>query len=351
MVDGEDRPAINNNEYICSLFPHLIGAHGGLTLVHLYPVSGETAHVDVEGSGPLRVGIVLSGGQAAGGHNVIWGLFEYLKHRHPGSTLLGFLNGPKGVLTANYTELTEKELYAFRNQGGFHLLGSGRDKIEKPEQLAAAATVCRDLTLDGLVVVGGDDSNTNACVLAEYFLASGVSTNVVGVPKTMDGDLKCADVPISFGFDTACKVYSEAVGNIMIDAASAKKYWHFIRLMGRSSSHVTLEVALQTHPQWAFISEEVATSRISLRDVARKVADIVAGRAAVGRNYGVILLPEGLIEHVHDFATLISELNDLVASGIDPSDLHRVAAALTPASKEVFDSLSVGFQREFLEDR
>lgn len=207
------------------------------------------------------------------------------------------------------------------------------------------------MQLDALVVAGGDDSNTNACVLAEHFLHQGVATTVVGVPKTMDGDLKCEDVPISFGFDTACKVFSELVGNIMIDAISAKKYWHFCRLMGRSSSHVTLEVALQTHPQYAFISEELSEERTSLRDVAKKVADLVASRAASGRNYGVILLPEGLIENVYDFATLISELNDLIAGGLDTADLSVVAEALTPASRDLFESLSVGFQREFLEDR
>lgn len=348
LVDGEERcSVVNNSDSVCNLFPYLIGDQGSLSLVHLQPTGAPMA----EKGAPLRVGVVLSGGQAAGGHNVIWGLFEYLKHRYPGSTLIGFLGGPKGVMQSNYKEITMAELAKFRNQGGFHLLGSGRDKIEKPDQLHAAAKVCQDLALNGLIIIGGDDSNTNACVLAEYFLSIGIKTSVIGVPKTMDGDLKCADVPISFGFDTACKVYSEAVGNIMIDAASAKKYWHFIRLMGRSSSHVTLEVALQTHPQWAFISEEVATSKLRLRDVASIVADLVASRAAQGRNYGVILLPEGLIEHVYDFSTMIAELNDLMASGLDPSNLDVVAAALSPGSRELFDSLSIGFQREFLEDR
>lgn len=349
LVNGEERNSMNNDEVICSLFPHLTGEQGPVHLLHL---KQSDASVDPEGSKPLRVGLVLSGGQAAGGHNVIWGLYEYLRHRHPGSTLLGFLDGPRGIMEKRYKEITAEELNKFRNMGGFHLLGSGRDKIEKPEQLAQAAAACTDLELDGLIVVGGDDSNTNACVLAENFLAQGITTSVVGVPKTMDGDLKCADVPISFGFDTACKVFSELVGNIMIDSASARKYWHFVRLMGRSASHVTLEVALQTHPNWAFISEELASSKISLKDVAKKIADIVTARAATGRNYGVVLLPEGLIENVYDFAALISELNDLMASGtVDSENLDQVAAALSPESREVFNSLSVGFRKEFLGDR
>ncbi|KAL4533239.1 hypothetical protein Ndes2526A_g08680 [Nannochloris sp. 'desiccata'] len=212
LVDGEERNSMNNDEVICSLFPHLTGDQGPVHLVHLEQCD---ASVDPKNSKPLRVGLVLSGGQAAGGHNVIWGLYEYLRHRHPGSTLIGFLDGPRGVMEKRYKEITAEELNKFRNMGGFHLLGSGRDKIEKPEQLAQAAASCTDLELDGLIVVGGDDSNTNACILAENFLAQGITTTVVGVPKTMDGDLKCADVPISFGFDTACKVFSELVGNIM----------------------------------------------------------------------------------------------------------------------------------------
>ena len=346
LADGAERNEVNNHPEILSLFPNL--TQHPLSLVHLEPTSADA---DPEGSRPLRVGVVLSGGQAAGGHNVIYGLFQYLSHRHPGSTLLGFLDGPRGIMQQRFKELTLTELEKYKNLGGFHLLGSGRDKIEKPEQLAAAAATATTLHLDGLVVIGGDDSNTNACVLAEYFLAEGIPTAVIGVPKTMDGDLKCADVPISFGFDTACKVYAEQVGNIMIDAASARKYWHFIRLMGRSSSHVTLETALQTHPQWAFVSEELAAARTSLKDVASKVADLVVARSAAGRNYGVVLLPEGLIENVYDFKAMISELNDLLAGGLDAADLGAVAAALSPPSQELFESLSVGFQREFLEDR
>jgi pyrophosphate--fructose-6-phosphate 1-phosphotransferase len=266
--------------------------------------------------------------------------------------LIGFLDGPAGVMKGRYKELCKEELDTYRNTGGFHLLGSGRDKIEKPDQMEAAAKVCTDLDLDGLIVIGGDDSNTNAAVLAEYFSCMGLKIKVIGVPKTIDGDLKNEDVAISFGFDTACKVYSEIIGNIMIDCASAKKYYHFIRIMGRSASHVALECALQTHPQWTFISEEVETQKYSLQDVAKKLCDIVEKRADDGKNYGVILLPEGLIEFVYDMKELIVELNELLVSGsVDGDNLGGVSAALGPQSQAVFNCLSEGFQREFLTDR
>jgi pyrophosphate--fructose-6-phosphate 1-phosphotransferase len=288
---------------------------------------------------------------------VIAGIADYLRHRHPGSALLGFLDGPRGILERKFKEITEAELAKFRNTGGFHLLGSGRDKIEKPEQLAAAAASAAALKLDGLVVIGGDDSNTNAAVLAEYFLASGSVCGVVGVPKTIDGDLKNGDVAASFGFDTVCKVYSELIGNIMIDAASARKYWHFVRLMGRAASHVTLECALQTHPNWAFISEEVEAAGTSMVDVARKCADIVAARAAAGKGYGVILIPEGLVEFAGDMSALINAINALMAhadegaGGVDAHDLAAVAAALPVGPAATFAALPEQFQRELLEDR
>ncbi|PSC71449.1 pyrophosphate-fructose 6-phosphate 1-phosphotransferase subunit beta 1 [Micractinium conductrix] len=288
VTEGEERECVGNHDEICGLFPRLsCNCERPLRMVNLTaaPAAGpdgpHAAH-------PLRIGVVLSGGQASGGHNVIIGLHDYLQRWHPGSTLVGFLNGPRGVMQNNYKELSAAELDGYRNQGGFHMIGSGRDKIEKPEQLAAAEKACTELHLDGLVVIGGDDSNTNAAVLAEHFLARGVSTRVVGAPKTIDGDLKNADVPISFGFDTACKV--EVVGNIMIDAMSAKKYYHFIRLMGRAASHITLECALQTHPQLALVSEEVEANQWGLKDV---LADMVAQRAEHGKNYGVVLIPEG----------------------------------------------------------
>ncbi len=279
------------------------------------------------------------------------GLFRYLKFRHPGSKLYGFLNGPRGIIENNTKVLEQAELSRYANLGGFHMLCSGRDKIESAEDLQAAAATCKSLGLDGLVVIGGDDSNTNAAVLAEYFMASGLNTKVVGVPKTLDGDLKSPDVPISFGFDTACKVYSEMIGNIMVDALSAKKYWHFIRLMGRAASHVTLECALQTHPQIALISEEVAAKRVSLTDVAKTIADCVAERAAAGMNYGIVLLPEGLVEFVHDIAALIVEINAILAKGVSPDNIPEIESMMTEATRATFSSMSVGFQKQFLEDR
>ena len=348
LIDGDERDC-NNQGDILGLFPRLSLSKNSLRLCHLAPLDDFQAAL---GAGEaLKVGIVLSGGQAAGGHNVIYGLFRYLKYRHPGSTVMGFLNGPKGIVKNSHKVLTEGEVTEYKNLGGFHMLGSGRDKIETPDDLSAAAKTCEQLDLDGLVVIGGDDSNTNAAVLAEYFLAHDMKTKVVGVPKTLDGDLKSSDVPISFGFDTACKVYSEIIGNIMIDALSAKKYWHFIRLMGRAASHVTLEAALQTHPQIAFISEEIAAKRVSLGDVARIVADCVEQRASMGKNYGVVLLPEGLVEFVHDISTLISEINNLLAQGMSPDDIPAIEAALTPESRKAFSSMSIGFQKSFLEER
>lgn len=240
---------------------------------------------------------------------------------------------------------------AFRNQGGFHLICSGRDKIEKPADLARAAATAAELDLDGLVVCGGDDSNTNAAVLAEFFAAQGLKTCVVGVPKTIDGDLKNERVATSFGFDTACKVYAEAIGNIMTDAASAKKYYHFIRLMGRAASHVTLECALQTHPQEAVICEEVDALGMTLADVTNRIADVVSARAAVGKNYGVVLLPEGLIEHVPQMRALIGELNDLLADGASPGDEASIAARLGPESAAVFEMLPPSIRAELLLER
>ncbi|KAL6774582.1 hypothetical protein ACKKBG_A25560 [Auxenochlorella protothecoides x Auxenochlorella symbiontica] len=347
IVEQETRQAAANHEAIAKLFPQL--CRSPLHLLRLVP--GEHAP-HAEGHRPLRIGVVLSGGQAPGGHNVITGIFDYLAKQHPGSVLIGFKDGPRGIINNDHKLLTARELEFYRNQGGFHLICSGRDKIEKPEQLKAAKQTCKELGLDGLVVIGGDDSNTNAAVLAEYFLSQDVQTCVVGVPKTIDGDLKTADVPISFGFDTASKVYSELIGNVMTDASSAKKYYHFVRLMGRAASHVTLECALQTHPQVALISEEVDTHSWSLHDIASRIADVVVARAEAGKNYGVVLVPEGLVEYVHDVSALIVELNELLAKdSADPHDLPAVAASLTPPSRAVFESLPAGFKTMLLEER
>lgn len=252
---------------------------------------------------PLRVGVFFSGGQAAGGHNVVTGLFDALKKMHPESVLFGFLDGPGGIISGSSKELIKSLLDPYRNQGGFDLIGSGRTKIETDEQFQAALSAVKKLKLDGLVIVGGDDSNTNAALLAEFFLKQKCSTKVISVPKTIDGDLQNAFVAISFGFDTATKIYSELIGNIARDALSAKKYYHFIKLMGRSASHVTLECALATHPNLALISEE----KKSLSQITTEISDLIVKRAETGKNYGVILIPEGLVEFMPDFQASFPE--------------------------------------------
>ncbi|EIE27565.1 pyrophosphate-fructose 6-phosphate 1-phosphotransferase beta-subunit [Coccomyxa subellipsoidea C-169] len=300
----------------------------------------------------LRIGIVLSGGQAAGGHNVIGGLLDYLSERHPGSQLIGFKDGPGGILKKSRMDITEDIMAEFRNTGGFHLIGSGRDKIESKEHLAVAAQVVKDLDVDGLIVCGGDDSNTNAAVLAEEFASRGLKTCVIGVPKTIDGDLKNSQVATSFGFDTACKVYAEQIGNLMMDALSAKKYYHFVRLMGRAASHITLECALQTHPQAAIICEEVHQQNKTLADIVDEIADIVAGRAEEGKNYGIVLIPEGLIEHVPQIGALISELNELLADVTTDVQIHdAVMTRLSPANLAVFEFLPASTRQQLLLDR
>ncbi|KAK9839495.1 hypothetical protein WJX81_005636 [Elliptochloris bilobata] len=357
---------------IAAVFPNLHGkpavklVKAGMPACSVNGHAAPRANGAANGAAPrqLRVGIVLSGGQAPGGHNVIAGLLDCLEQRFPGSQLLGFRDGPRGIVTKRYSEITVEAMLTYRNQGGFHMIGSGRDKIESAEDLERAAAAVTDLGLNGLVVAGGDDSNTNAAVLAEYFLARSVRCSVIGVPKTIDGDLKNDAVAISFGFDTACKVYSEAVGNIMIDAASARKYTHFVRLMGRSASHLTLETALQTHPQAALICEEITATGTTLAGVTQQVADIVAARAAVGKNYGVILIPEGLLEHVPEVSALIKELNELLAggdvegsSGGSSEDLTggvspgAVSARLTPQNRAVFDLLPAAIRGDLLRER
>ncbi len=274
---------------------------------------------------PLRVGVVLSGGQAAGGHNVISGLFDALSELNNESTLFGFLGGPLGIIKNSYCELTRDSLELFRNQGGFDLLGSGRDKIETQEQFASSLQCVQTLKLDGLVIIGGDDSNTNACHLAEFFLQHSCHTKVVGVPKTIDGDLQSDIIEIPFGFDTACKVYSETIGNIARDALSAKKYYYFIKLMGRSASHITLECALQVRPNLALIGEEIFEKKMTLAQVVAEISDLVAERAKQGKNYGVILIPEGIIEFLVDIRALISELNSLLLSdGLHSKKLNEM---------------------------
>jgi pyrophosphate--fructose-6-phosphate 1-phosphotransferase len=280
----------------------------------------------------LKIGAVFSGGQAPGGHNVLTGLFDALQKLNSKSKLYGFLDGPGGVIGNKHIELTASLLAPYRNQGGFDLLGSGRTKIETDEQLKSTLKTAKDLDLDGLVVIGGDDSNTNAAFIAEYFLQHGCKTRVIGVPKTIDGDLQNQHVAISFGFDTATKIYAELIGNIAKDALSAKKYYHFIKLMGRSASHITLECALKTHPNLTLISEE----RQTLVQITLKIADLIEQRHELGKQYGVILIPEGLIEHMPEMAILIKELK---------------ASNLSSQSKAVWEMLPERVQQQLMLDR
>lgn len=292
---------------------------------------------------PLRVGVVLSGGQAAGGHNVISGLFDALKNLHPNARLFGFLSGPSGIIENRYIELNQELIADFRNTGGFDLIGAGRTKIETPEQLKQSLNHCKSLNLDGLVVVGGDDSNTNAAILAEYFLANECHTHVIGVPKTIDGDLKNAHIETSFGFDTACKIYSEMIGNICRDALSAKKYYHFIKLMGRSASHITLECALQTHPNLALLGEEIESKNLTLEEIVLLITDLIVERAQTGKNYGVILIPEGLIEFIPSIKILIQELNVLLPQGLD-----GILEKLSPQARQTYEYLPQAIEQQLM---
>jgi len=288
----------------------------------------------------LRVGVLLSGGQAAGGHNVITGLYDGIKKIDSKSTLVGFLGGPGGLVDHKYQELTENILAEYRNTGGFDLIGSGRTKIETEEQFKASLKVCEQLKLDGLVIIGGDDSNTNAAFLAEFFVKNGCSTKVIGVPKTIDGDVKNPFVEISFGFDTASKTYSEMIGNIERDAISAKKYYHFIKLMGRSASHIALECALQTHPNVTLIGEEIAAEQKTLSQVTEEIAGVIESRSKQGRDYGVVLIPEGVIEFIPEIKALIAELN--VESRVE---------RLSSSAQTTFKLLPKEVQQQLLLDR
>ncbi len=292
----------------------------------------------------LRIGVLFSGGQAPGGHNVVYGLFNAIKNFHSQSILFGFLRGPAGLVKNSFIELSSDLIDQYKNQGGFDLIGSGRTKIESREQLSDSLDTCAKLKLDGLVIVGGDDSNTNAAVLAEYFVSHGSKTSVVGVPKTIDGDLKNDYVDISFGFHTACSCYSEMIGNISRDALSAKKYTHFVKLMGRSASHVALECALRTHPNMTLIGEEVLEKKMHLQDLVHSVADLVAKRSSMGKDYGVIVIPEGIIEFIIDVRALIDELNTRLAQNKGVDDL-------TPGALKTFMFLPTSIRDQLLLDR
>jgi len=308
---------------------------------------------------PLNVGVIFSGGQAPGGHNVIAGLFDSLTAINPQSRLYGFLGGAGGLTDNRYQLLTPDLIDEYRNTGGFDLIRTGRTKLDKEEQFVKVAQNCRDLGITGLVIVGGDDSNTNACMLAEYFLQNEAEIGVIGCPKTIDGDLKNGQIEISFGFDTATKVYTELLGNILRDCNSAQKYWHFVRVMGRSASHIALECALQCHPNLTIISEEVAAQNLSLKQVVEQIAGLIRDRAEERMNFGVVVVPEGLIEFIPEIKALISELNEILSAHHEyfnslPStkDKHQfLNSKLSPASAQAYSQLPEDLQWELLEDR
>jgi pyrophosphate--fructose-6-phosphate 1-phosphotransferase len=304
----------------------------------------------------MNVGIILSGGQAPGGHNVITGLFDQIKKLNPENRLYGFILGPGGLVDHNYMELTKEIIDEYRNTGGFDMIGSGRTKLEKVEQFEKGLEIIRELDIKAIVIIGGDDSNTNACVLAEYYAAKNYGVQVIGCPKTIDGDLKNSQIETSFGFDTACKTYSELIGNIERDCNSARKYWHFIKVMGRSASHIALECALQTQPNICLVSEEVEQKGMSLDDIVEYIANAVAVRAADGNNFGTVIIPEGVIEFIPAIKKLIAQLNDVLAMP-EAKEISRdeqvdfAKSHLTEENLRVFNSLPVGVARQLALDR
>ncbi|MDX1285248.1 MAG: diphosphate--fructose-6-phosphate 1-phosphotransferase [Draconibacterium sp.] len=351
LVDGAKTQSVADQNEIEKLFPNTYGMP--LISFEEGDENGEKA--------PVNVGVILSGGQAPGGHNVISGIFDGIKKINPDSKLYGFLGGPGGLVDHKYMELTAEIIDEYRNTGGFDIIGSGRTKLEEEDQFDKGLEIAKDLNLNALVIIGGDDSNTNACVLAEYYARINAGVQVIGCPKTIDGDLKNEMIETSFGFDTATKVYSELIGNIQRDSNSAKKYWHFIKLMGRSASHIGLECALKTQPNITLISEEVADKQQTLAEIVDYMAGIIAKRAENGDNFGVALIPEGLIEFIPEMKTLISELNDLLAEGSETEqDFKRmkknkrnewVAAHLSEESSKVFQSLPNGIATQLTLDR
>ena len=348
-VEGAATQSVGNQEEIKAMFPNTYGM----------PVitfeAGEQKPMEA-----FNVGIILSGGQAPGGHNVISGLYDGVKSLNPNSKLYGFLMGPGGLVDHKYVEFNDEFIDEYRNTGGFDIIGSGRTKLEKVKQFESGIEILRKLGIKALVIIGGDDSNTNACVLAEYYAAKNYGVQVIGCPKTIDGDLKNDQIETSFGFDTACKTYSELIGNIQRDCNSARKYWHFIKLMGRSASHIALECALQTQPNVCLVSEEVEQKNMSLDDVVTYIANIVAARAAEGNNFGTVLIPEGLIEFIPAIKKLIAELNEVLT---DPAtgesrefanaeeQIAFVKSNIAPENLAILESLPADVARQLCLDR
>ncbi len=350
VKEGEETQSVADQEKIKALFPNTYGKK---------EITFEKGQNTSEAKKQV-VGVILSGGQAPGGHNVICGLYDALKATNPENVLYGFKGGPSGLIEDDYVIFDDEYINEYRNTGGFDIIGSGRTKLETNEQFAIVADVCKKHGITAVVIIGGDDSNTNAAVLAEYFAAHNTGVQVIGCPKTIDGDLKNEDIECSFGFDTATKTYSEIIGNIERDANSAKKYWHFVKVMGRSASHVALECALKTQPNICLVSEEVAAKKMSLSQIADYIADSVEKRAAKGMNFGVAIIPEGVVEFVPEFSVLIQEINELLAgSKADafnalPTWAEKYAfieKGLTKESMEVFAILPEAIQQQLFLER
>jgi len=345
IKEGAATQSVGDQEEIKKLFPNTYG----MPIVEFEPATEANTK-------KMNVGVILSGGQAPGGHNVITGLFDQIKKLNPENRLYGFILGPGGLVDHNYMELTPEIIDAYRNTGGFDIIGSGRTKLEKIDQFEKGLEIIRKLDIKALVIIGGDDSNTNACVLAEYYAAKNYGVQVIGCPKTIDGDLKNEQIEASFGFDTACKVYSELIGNIERDCNSSRKYWHFIKVMGRSASHIALECALQTQPNICLVSEEIEQKAMSLDDIVDYIANAVCQRAADGNNFGTVVIPEGVIEFIPAIKKLIAQLNDVLAMP-EAKNLDRhesidfVKAHLTEDNLAVFNSLPTGVARQLALDR
>lgn len=350
LVEGSATQSVRDQEQIQALFAN---TYGKPTVTFNSSSSSNSSEV-------RNVGVILSGGQAPGGHNVIAGLYDALKNANSANKLYGFLGGPSGIIEGKYVEFTDEFIDAYRNTGGFDIIGSGRTKLETEEQFKSSLEVCKKLNISAVVIIGGDDSNTNAALLAEWFVKNNTGIQVIGCPKTIDGDLKNEQIEISFGFDTATKTYAELIGNIQRDANSAKKYWHFIKIMGRSASHVALEAALQTQPNVTLISEEVEAKKMSLSSIIDYMVDIIVRRSNSGKNFGIAVIPEGLIEFIPEMGSMISNLNDIMASLESDSSFTSASASekfsiveskLDSENAKVYASLPALIKTQLLADR
>ena len=349
-IEGNATQSVANQEEIKALFKNTYGK----------PTVTFQTSTDSKSSEIRNVGVILSGGQAPGGHNVIAGLYDALKQANPSNNLYGFLGGPSGIIEGKYVEFNDEFINDYRNTGGFDIIGSSRTKLETEEQFKSALEVCKKLNISAVVIIGGDDSNTNAALLAEWFVANNANIQVIGCPKTIDGDLKNEQIEISFGFDTATKTYGELIGNIERDANSAKKYWHFVKIMGRSASHVALEAALQTQPNITLISEEVEQKKMSLASIIDYISDIVVRRSQNGKNFGIAVIPEGLIEFIPELKSMIANLNDVMptlekdsaySNGSDAEKIAIIENTLSSENAAVFKSLPALIKSQLLMDR